>query len=164
VDAATEEDGADHRNGRDGDRAVITLGDLDAIQSMDASDAARYLERPLDERRPGRYGSLTDVDVLDSKEVGARFFLAGDQLVLAYLSGDALADDVTADALSSRAGRPTERFRSRQGKRASLHVAAESGLAWSTLDDRIGWVEVFPPMTNETYLEQIYAEPPAFIQ
>ena len=143
---------------------MITLGELDAIRDMDANGAARFLERPLDARRPGRYGSLTDVDVLDSKQLGVRFFLTGSRLVLAYLSGDALADDVTADTLSSRAGGSTERLRSRQGKRASLHVAAESGLAWSTLDDRVGWVEVFPPMTNERYREQIYAEPPAFIQ
>lgn len=129
----------------------------------------RHLSRPelldrlgidagaVDEGR--RYEGLEGLAMLHDDGVHpARFYFRGDDLVMVYLSepGLSLRDlraHVSGDGVT---------LRSRQGKRSNLEVHPGDGIAFSELDDEIGFVEVFPPTTEQDYRARIYREPGPF--
>jgi hypothetical protein len=45
-----------------------------------------------------------------------------------------------------------------------MSVAAGQGVAWSSLDNEIGWVELFRPRSFEDYKRDIYTTPQKFVQ
>jgi hypothetical protein len=143
---------------------VSTVPELLALRELDADAAAAFLGvDPSSPRAVAGYGSLKGMEVLESSERGIRFFLRGPSVVLVYIGG-ALTNGVDDAALVAEVGSSGEPLRSRQGKRAVLHVVPSSGVAWSELDGEVGWIELFPPTTMEDYRRDIYVEPPPFAQ
>lgn len=141
-----------------------TLDDLLALRGAGLSDAARALDAdPAQREAVTGYQGLADLDAIDAPD-GARLFARADSLVLIYVGPDALPAEVDDAALRAAIGAEPPELRSRQGKRATLHVAAEQGIAWSEQDGDVGFVEIFPATTLESYRQRIYLEPPRFAQ
>lgn len=142
----------------------MTPAELLALRGADLAGAAEALRADPSRRQPiAGYQGLADLDAIDAP-AGARLFARAGELVLIYLGPDALPPQLSDEDLAAAIGSSGEQLPSRQGKNATLHVAAEQGIAWSEEDGRIAFVEVFPPMTGEDYLRRVYLEPPAFIQ
>jgi hypothetical protein len=124
----------------------------------------RDLSRAEVEARPGAsvaedvaYERARGVDRVSTPD--AHFFFDGDRLRVVYIS-DASFGDVPAKPLVDELG-PGEVLRSRSGKHSNLHVWPDRGLAASVDEDeeRLEFVEVFPPMSLDEYLDGIYEEP-----
>jgi hypothetical protein len=103
------------------------------------------------------YERVRGVDRVSTPD--AHFFFDGDHLRVVYVS-DAAFGEVPAGPLVEEIGRG-EVMRSRSGKHSTMHVWPERGLAASVDEDeeRLEFVEVFPPMSLEEYLGGIYEEP-----
>jgi hypothetical protein len=143
---------------------VSTLDDLLALRGADLETALNLTGASADEReRITGYQGLADVDVIRVPD-GVRIFLRGDEVVLIYAGDKALPPGLTHSEISAAVGSGGEQLRSRQGKRARLHVAANQGVAWSEVHGDVGFVELFPATDLETYRREIYLEPPRFIQ
>ena len=108
------------------------------------------------------YGRLRGVEALTSRERAIQVVLRDDEVRLVYLGAAGLGE-LTAEDLEGRFG-SGDTLRSRQGRRAWLHVVAPEGVAWSEQDGQLGFVELFPPTTLESYRSDIYEEPPSFRQ
>lgn len=144
---------------------VRTLEELLALRDHDAAGAAAHVGAGPDARkRVTGYQGLRDVDVIDSPEPGIRFVLDGDEVVLVYVGRAGLPEGLTNDQIAAVAGSDGTRLRSRQGKRAWLHVVADAGLAWSELDGQVAFLEAFQPTTLADYMDRIWVEPGPFIQ
>lgn len=115
----------------------------------------------------------TDTDVEDGysyQSMGGLSLLELPRLrdVGVYFDGDAVAviavsePSIGAGELRSRMGDDIVELRSRQGKRAMIELDAAHGIAFSSDDDEVGFVELFPPTTAEEYRARIWFEPPAF--
>ncbi|CAN5482528.1 hypothetical protein BH20ACT2_BH20ACT2_03740 [soil metagenome] len=111
----------------------------------------------VDEGR--RYEGLEGLDMAHDPDVHpARFYFRGDELVMIYLSGP----ELSLDELRAHVSGAGVSLRSRQAKPANLEVHPGDGIAFSELDDEIGFVEVFPPTTEQAYRDRIYREPGPF--
>lgn len=144
---------------------MTSLEQMVSWRDLDATKAAATLGVDVNSRHPVKgYGALRDVDVLDDKDRGVRFFLDGDRVALVYIGPSGLPPGADHRALVTAAGGEGELLRSRQAKTATLHVAAPAGMAWSEDDGAVGWVELFEPTTFDDYRKRIYQEPPAFVQ
>jgi hypothetical protein len=105
------------------------------------------------------YQSMGGLCVLESpKHRDTRFFFNGDAVVMVALA----EPSIDANELRQRMGDGVVELRSRQGKRSMIEVDAAIGLAFSSDDDDVGFVEVFPPTTADDYRARIWFEPPAF--
>jgi len=105
------------------------------------------------------YQSLEDLSVVRSKKYdNARFYFNGPDLVMIAVS----EPSISAADIRSMMGDDVVELRSRQGKSAMIQVDAAAGLAFSSDDDEVGFLEIFPPTTADDYRQQIYWEPPAF--
>jgi len=143
---------------------VSTLQDLLALRGADLQVASAITGASLDEREPVTgYQGLSDLDAIDASD-GVRLFVRDDKVVLVYVGESGLPNGITDETLAEAVGSSGEPLPSRQGKLAELHVVAEQGIAWSEVDGEVGFVELFPPTDLETYLREIYQEPPKFIQ
>jgi hypothetical protein len=130
--------------------------DLDTVTSLtDASAGQR-------ESITG-YQGLRDLDVIEAPG-GERIHVRGDDVELIYLGPSAIPAALTSDSLSEALDSEGDVLRSRQGKRASLHVVADRGVAWSEEDGEIGFIELFPPTTLDIYRRRIFQNPPTFAQ
>ena len=142
--------------------------DLDAIIALRELSAAAIFERlampPYAANEHRAYERLSDVTHVHRAEAHpAHFYLRGVELVMVYIGDDDFLAPLTLDVLHARLGESVT-LRSRQGKRAHQHVWAEQGVACSELDGALGFLEVFPPISHERYLETIYDEPLPFIR
>jgi hypothetical protein len=143
---------------------VITLDQLLALPGSGLEVAAAAIGADPDKRTEVEgYEGLSDLDVVESTD-GANLYLRGDDVVLVFVDETALPDGLDDDALQEAVGSGGEELRSRQGKRANLHVVAERGIAWSEEDGAVGFVELFPPTTLKAYRREIYRKPPKFIR
>ena len=143
--------------------------DLDSLIALRELSAAAIFERlampPYAANEHRAYERLSDVTHVHRAEAHpAHFYLRGVELVMVYIGDDDFLAPLTLDALREQLGSEGVTLRSRQGKRAHQHVWAERGVACSELDGALGFLEVFPPISHERYLETIYDEPPAFIR
>ncbi len=144
---------------------MTRLDQMLAWRSLDADGVAAMLGVDVGTRRPVKgYGALRNVDVLEDKGRGIRFFLDGDHVALIYIGSAGLPAGTDEGVLAGAAGTDGELLRSRQGKTATLHVAARAGMAWSESDGALGWLELFDSTTLEDYRRRIYREPPLFVQ
>lgn len=148
---------------------TTAANDLEAIIALRELSAAAIFERlgvppyAADEHRA--YERLSDVTHVHRAEAHpAHFYLRGVELVMVYIGDADFLAALSLDALREQLGGEGVTLRSRQGKRAHQHVWAEQGVACSELDGALGFLEVFPPISHERYLETIYDEPPAFIR
>ena len=133
---------------------TFTLRDLSRGELMERLGASES------DVHPGvAYQGLQPVDRLDAPGHPGHFYFQGDRLRMIYLPRAATAG-LSVDDL--RAGEPAARLRSRAGKRSSIEVYPERGVAFSRQGDKLEFAEVFPPTTLERYRDEIYREPPAF--
>lgn len=141
---------------------MSSLEELLALREMDAAAVAAALgvEEKIRESITG-YEGLSEVDALDDGP-GIRCLLRGEEVILVYVGRSGLPAGLDHDALVAAAGSEGRSLRSRQGKRAELHVVADAGLAWSEVGGEVGFLELFPPTTFEHYRATIYQEPPPF--
>lgn len=141
----------------------MTLEELLKLAGATLATVASALDADPDDREEVTgYEALTDVDVVDTPS-GARVFLHGDDVALIYVGERALPADADPDRLRELLG-SGERLRSRQGKKAKMHVVADKGVAWSEEAGELGFIELFPPTTFEDYQATIYDEPGPFIR
>jgi hypothetical protein len=114
---------------------------------------------------PGdEYGHLQGVTSIDgSPTLPGTIYLLHDTVELVYLGRDGCSDVDPAELRRTLADEPA-RLRSRAGKLAHLWVHAEQGVAYSSRDATVHFLEVFRPRTLEEYTTRIYREPGAFIR
>jgi hypothetical protein len=142
----------------------MTLEDLLKLSGASLADAASALDADPDEREEVEgYEGLADLDLVEAPG-GARIYLRGEDVVVIYLGRRTLPEGTDADAVEAAVGSAGVELRSRQGKRAHIHVVADQGVAWSELDGTVGFIELFPPTTFEDYQATIYDEPGPFIR
>lgn len=108
------------------------------------------------------YEKLTDVTRIDLPAGEFLFFKEG-KLVMIYISEEKIAKELW-DEFSKENNTPEKRVRSRAGKTANQLIFASRGLTASIAKDEVHFIEIYPPCTLETYLEQIYNEPSPFIR
>ena len=140
----------------------MTLADLLALRGADlATVCARTGVDPSSRDADVRYEALTDVERLDGPDA-PRVFVRGDDVVLVYAGSWVLPQGLTSQEVAEAVGTDGEVLRSRQGKTALLHVAAQAGVAWSEDGGEVDSLELFPPTDLDTYRAQVYREPRAF--
>ena len=142
---------------------VITLEQLLDLRGADLDVARRILGPHTDHREPvTEYQGLTDLDVIDAPD-GSGIYLRGDVVVLIYVGADALPDNLNHQTLSGAAGSGGDLLRSRQGKRANLHVVpTRECLVGSRRSDRLRGI--VPPTSLAAYRRDIYREPAKFVR
>jgi hypothetical protein len=142
----------------------MTLEELLQLPGASLEQAAAALDAdPAQRESVDGYEGLADLDVVETPS-GASIYLRGDDVVMIYVGRRALPEGTTGAAVAAAVGKQGKSLRSRQGKRATMHVVAKRGVAWSELDGAVGFLELFPPTTFEEYQNTIYDEPPEFIR
>lgn len=93
--------------------------------------------------------------------VSGDFYFQDGVFALLYIEDDLIegAAGINADSLKQALGAPEHFLRSRVGKTHRLHMYPSIGLAYSAGVEGIDFIEIFPPMTIETYKATIYEEP-----
>jgi hypothetical protein len=108
------------------------------------------------------YERLRPVDRLRADGVSPAFFyFSGDDLRMVFVPDEHTAG-MSAAPLAEELGPSEQRLRSRAGKNSRIELYAERGVAYSHDDDRLEFVEVFPPATTQWYLDEVYEDPGEF--
>lgn len=89
----------------------------------------------------------------------ARFYFVDQNLVLIYVISPTALANLSPEAIKNYFDKAPEILPSRTGKTAKHVVFAEHGLAFSQDSGRVIFLEIFPPMDFQDYLEKIYEEP-----
>lgn len=92
-----------------------------------------------------------------------RVYVSDKRVEMVYVPRTALRD-VTAKEIASHIKGRTKSLRSRAGKEYTHIVDANDGVAYSTDDDEVVILEVFPPRPFKEYEEEIYEDPGEFIR
>lgn len=92
-----------------------------------------------------------------------RVYVSEERVEMVYVPRTAL-QDVTAKEIKSHIKGRTKSLRSRAGKEYTHVVDADDGVAYSTDDDEVVILEVFPPRKFKQYEEDIYEDPGEFIR
>jgi hypothetical protein len=132
-----------------------SLQDLLALRELSLSELEARLPSP-DPHRDVRYGQMTGLTMLGAPE--AAFYFSDGRLAVARVVDP---DPAEAGELLAHGG---EQLRSSAGKRATVHVQADRGLAVTEEDGDVRYVEVFPPTTFDDYRDRIYKPPPRFVE
>jgi hypothetical protein len=107
------------------------------------------------------YNRIEAVDRYSTPE--GEFYFRGPNLVMVHISERVLRDEPAGPVIAELGD--GERLQSRAGKDSILWVWADRGLAASvSYNDRLEFVEVFPPTTIEHYRDAVYREPRPFIR
>ncbi len=114
---------------------------------------------------PGdEYGRLLNVTSLESEDVfPGTLYVEDDKVRLVRIKGSGLRG-VTRAALRSQMRGDAIGLRSRAGKLAQLLVYASDGIAFSTQDEDVHFLEAFAPCTHGEYETWYYQPPPVFIR
>ena len=130
--------------------------------------AARDISRAdLEEHGAGTdpdvaYERLRDVDRLYAPEFHpAYFYFSGDDLRMVFVP-DEHTEGRSAAPLAEELGPSEHRLRSRAGKNSRIELHADRGIAYSHDDDRLEFVEIFPPAPAQWYLDEVYEDPGEF--
>jgi hypothetical protein len=122
-------------------RAKLGITDADI-----SAGGAYYKLRPVDKwHRPAAHPGY--------------FIIQGDRLALLYVDDQQALSGVHPNALRAEFGEPEASLRSRAGKSIPLHVLASKGLAYAGKEDRVYYLEIFPPMSLADYQSRIYEDP-----
>ena len=137
--------------------------DLEQLLALTAMDRAAALNavgaRAGDVEDGYSYQSMSGLSVLDlPKRFGARVFFDGDAVAIVSIPDPSIAPD----AIRALMGDDVVELRSRQGKRAMIELDAARGLAFSSDDDEVGFIEMFPPTTADDYRDAHLVRAPAF--
>lgn len=103
--------------------------------------------------------NLTRVN-LDSDISKYYFFDKEGDCIIIYINNEDDLGDLSVKNIVETYGEPEEILKSRVGKRAKHYVYSQNGFAFSVLDDKISFFEIFRDSTLENYKENIYVRPP----
>ncbi|MEM6687065.1 MAG: hypothetical protein AAF617_14890, partial [Bacteroidota bacterium] len=78
------------------------------------------------------------------------FFDTSETCVMVYINDKIALENLSVTAIQNQYGAPQELLRSRVGKRATQHVYAKDGFAFSVLEDTVVFFEIFPNCDIET--------------
>jgi len=108
------------------------------------------------------YERLRGVDRLYAPDFNpAYFYFSADELRMVFVP-DEHTEGMSAEPLAEELGPSDHRLRSRAGKNSRIELHAERGIAYSHDDDRLEFVEVFPPAPAQWYLDEVYEDPGEF--
>ncbi len=147
-------------------RAQELVEHLKELRDLDRAALLERLKIPADKVQEGvDYERLHGLAVAyDPARSPARFYLRGDALVMIYLRDDSTLAPLLAGKLVEQLGAPALKLRSRAGKKFKHYAYPALGVAFTFRkpDDPVRFLEVFPNMSSETYLQEVYEEPPPF--
>jgi len=92
------------------------------------------------------------------------FFNKIDKLVIIYINNKDELSKLSTKKIIKLYGQPDKILRSRVGKHANHYVYSQKGFAYSVMDKKIEFFEVFPNCSLKEYKKNIYIEPSKFIR
>ncbi|HPH96227.1 MAG TPA: hypothetical protein PKW33_06580 [Anaerolineaceae bacterium] len=123
---------------------------------------------PMDEchvQRDGFYGNLKNLTVIYNPETcPGIFYLKNDTCLLFYRQADEDPDGMALADITPLLGEPAADLTSRAGKQSTLYVYPAQGVALSTRDGAVEFLEIFAPLTLKDYLTRFYRKPGPFIR
>jgi hypothetical protein len=123
---------------------------------------AELEEQGASVERDVAYERLRPVDRLRADGVSpGLFYFSGDELRMVFIP-DEHTEGMSAAPLAEALGPAEQQLRSRAGKNSRIELHAERGVAYSHDDDRLEFVEIFPPATPQWYLDEVYEDPGEF--
>lgn len=143
----------------------VDLDELQELRELDrAALAARLGAGPEHFEAGVRYERLRPVDCLHVPGAHpAHFYFDGSRLAMIYLGAGALAG-VDPAILEPALGEPEAVLASRAGYNSTIRVFATKGVAFSSDDADVEFLEVFPPTTLDRYVAEVYEDPGEFIR
>lgn len=137
------------------------------LRSLSQAELVEYLEIPNENVVENAYEGLTNVVRLNnSARHPGYFYFRDDVLVMLYVEAfpTSMHSDFTSDRLRQELGEPELELRSRAGKHNRIFVYPQQGIAFSAdlSSGGVDFIEVFQPMTADSYRQTIYREPPKF--
>lgn len=91
------------------------------------------------------------------KLLPCHFYYSGNSLQMIYVNDKTLLESLNTEEIFKAYGEG-EILKSRTGKISKLHVYAELGFAISVNNEKIEFMEIFPPVSIEKYKEDVYQE------
>lgn len=95
--------------------------------------------------------------VRKEKLLPGHFYYYGNSVSIIYVNDRTVLDTLEMETIYNRYGRG-EILPSRMGKNSRLHLYASHGFAVSEHEDKVDFMELFPPTTIEQYKENVYLE------
>jgi hypothetical protein len=111
------------------------------------------------------FGELSGVVRLHNPRThpGHFYFKDGAFLQLYVGGGGGELDGISAEALRQRMGGTGTPLRSRVGKPYTHYVYPEQGLAFSTRNGAVRYLQIFPPTSLAAFTSQLYQEPEPYV-
>ena len=111
------------------------------------------------------YEKLENLTAVKDKDAEIQtFFFRGKNLLMMYLTAEMLGKSrLTADDFYKQFGKKYVELPSRAGKTHRQIVYPKDGIAFSFGDEKLDFLEVFPPTTKAKYLQTIYKVVPPFV-
>jgi len=138
----------------DGARGLLGLTQEEARKELQISDGARD---------GVRYEGLEHLTELYNPDVfPGRAYVQDGVVALVYVPHGPALEGVSPKQLAAEIGGEGTRLRSRAGKQYGHYVHAQQGVAYSADKEKVRFVEVFRPRSQEAYQADIYRESPKF--
>jgi hypothetical protein len=137
---------------------VLDLDEAGVRRRLDGPDAEVNTDR--------RYEGLEHVTHYYNPSVlPAHVYVRNGRVQMVYVPrGSAALQDTTPADIDAQVGGRGQRVRSRAGKSSNQYVRADQGVAYSTDEDEVEFVEIFRPRSLDAYLREIYQDPGEFIK
>lgn len=98
----------------------------------------------------------------ENEDIKIYFFDKKENCVMIYIQDKDIFRKISFQEIIEKFGQAQEIVRSRVAKRANHHIYSKNGFAFSELDNKIIFFEVFPDCNVTDYKENIYIKPPIF--
>ncbi|MFD1002720.1 hypothetical protein ACFQ21_25570 [Ohtaekwangia kribbensis] len=142
----------------------MNIGDYQTCFSLSYDQFIAQHNIPIDRIHENvRYEKVTNACRVDMRNRQFFFFQNGTLRVI-YISDDVLAKKLWDEFNSSARQVPDETVRSRAGKTSNQLIFAGKGITASINKGVVDFIEIYPPCTQQDYLENIYHEPQRFIR
>ena len=112
--------------------------------------------------RNATYTNLTGITEIHNEATPGYFYYNEGKFLLFYVGNSKEVRNLKAEELYERYGGYGEMLTSRAGKIFMHHVYPEAGIAFSSDGENVRILEVFMPMSLESYKELYYEEPPSY--
>lgn len=143
---------------------TFSLAAARAVATLSEHDARQRLGSGAEQDDDAEYQGLRHlVELRNDAVLPAWVYLRDGRVRLVYASDDAL-EGLTTDQLEAELSGAPEILASRAAKAAALYVHPGDGVAYSADDERVHFVEVFPPCTLAEYRDEVYIEPGPWIR
>lgn len=134
------------------------------LVTMSEHQVRALLGPDLEEDGDSGYEGLDDlVELVNLDVFPGSIFLADGAVRLVYVPRSGV-EGMSLEQIERQVTGEPARLRSRAGKKATMRVWPEEGVAVSADAQGVHFVELFPPTTLEEYEREIYEEPPRFIR